>query len=816
MFVPVAKAVWGHYRKHKLQLVLVWFGLTLGISLLVGVLAINFQARLSYERNAQLLNNPFPYTIVNKDLGKRVPDETYISLRRQGFSQCVPLERTVLTTPDHVLEILGIDPIALLNLSTQHQRASLFNPASLMLPPYPILISQSYATFLDIKNGQHILTNHGEVGPFQVVSDSIFGGARLMADISMVKSYNHARGLSSIACGEMSTSTLDKLTKTLPDSLRIELRSSDQLAPLTRAFHSNLLAMGLLAFVVGMFIFFQAMSLSFTQRQPLFGQLRQLGVAGRQLFAVLVAEVTIWLIIAVFSGNIVGLALANQLMPSVASSLGDLYGALVQSHVEWHWQWGISSVGIAIIGTVCACGWPMVRLLKTPPARLSRQLSLHRFSGKSFFRQALLALVLTCIAVVLYFLPPTELIGFMLIGLLLVSSALVMPFLIWTLFSNLALLLPSPKLRWFFTDAAASLSYRGVASMAFMLAIATNIGMDTMVGSFRTATVDWLKTRIVADLYLQPKTEEAVAIDSWLDSRSDVKEVLWQWRTDSNSEQGVLQAISIGTSQIELESLTMKVSTPDFWFDFHSGRSVLVSESLALSRGWSPGDRVHLPSPFKGEWRVAGVYYDYGNPYGQVMLPHKRWHQLYNGQGRVGLAVLLAEGADSHQLSQDLKKQFGLTDRQAINQHALLSRAMKVFEQTFKVTDALGLLTLVIAVTGLFFATTAGELSRAKQFSLLRCMGMSGRELVLLGGGQLLVIGLLSTMIALPLGIALAKLLIERILTHSFGWTMELVLFPLQYSLILSISLLSLLLAGGWPVVRLVRRSAIRSFREAQ
>ena len=46
---------------------------------------------------------------------------------------------------------------------------------------------------------------------------------------------------------------------------------------------------------------------------------------------------------------------------------------------------------------------------------------------------------------------------------------------------------------------------------------------------------------------------------------------------------------------------------------------------------------------------------------------------------------------------------------------------------------------------------------------------MTGRELALLGGGQLLLIGLLTALIALPLGLVLAQLLIDVVLKYSFG-----------------------------------------------
>ncbi|MDO6658882.1 hypothetical protein Q4550_23795, partial [Anaerobacillus sp. 1_MG-2023] len=80
----------------------------------------------------------------------------------------------------------------------------------------------------------------------------------------------------------------------------------------------------------------------------------------------------------------------------------------------------------------------------------------------------------------------------------------------------------------------------------------------------------------------------------------------------------------------------------------------------------------------------------------------------------------------------------------------LMNQAMRVFDRTFVVTSTLGKLTLFISVCGLFVATVAGEVSRQRQFALLRCMGMTGRELALLGGGQLFIIGLMTALIALP------------------------------------------------------------------
>ncbi|MGO3800136.1 MAG: hypothetical protein ACTJHE_12875, partial [Vibrio casei] len=73
MFWPVVKALLGHYRRHPFQILLVWLGLTLGISLFVGVLAINYHAKQSYAQGEKLFSNPLPYRIQPKLTSNKIP-----------------------------------------------------------------------------------------------------------------------------------------------------------------------------------------------------------------------------------------------------------------------------------------------------------------------------------------------------------------------------------------------------------------------------------------------------------------------------------------------------------------------------------------------------------------------------------------------------------------------------------------------------------------------------------------------------------------------------------------------------------------------
>ncbi|MCV5262484.1 hypothetical protein OFC55_32975, partial [Escherichia coli] len=83
------------------------------------------------------------------------------------------------------------------------------------------------------------------------------------------------------------------LKNILPNGMTLVRNTRTELESLTKAFHMNLTAMGMLSFLVGLFIFYQAMSLSFIQRQRLVGILRQTGVNGTQLAQALLLELSI-------------------------------------------------------------------------------------------------------------------------------------------------------------------------------------------------------------------------------------------------------------------------------------------------------------------------------------------------------------------------------------------------------------------------------------------------------------------------------------------------------------------------------------------
>lgn len=816
MLWPVVKALLGHYRRHPLQILLVWLGLTLGISLLVGVLAINHHAKQSYAHGEKLFSNPLPYRLQPKLTDNKIPQGFYVQLRRNGFNQCVPFDGyRVVTAEGAQLNIVGFDPVAMMTLGSNKNLDSK-NMLELMRPPYPVMISEQLANYLSVDNGEFIQLESGvALGPLKVDTQGRITGSRLVVDMSLLRTLNHSTGFDIIACADMSSEQIDELRDFLPNGVSIHRNARVELGSLTKAFHMNLTAMGMLSFLVGLFIFYQAMSLSFTQRQPLVGALRLTGVSTWQIIKALLVEVAIWILVGWISGTVLGLALANSLMPAVSSSLKDLYNANVGLAISWEWEWSQYSLLMATVGCLLACFWPIVRLMRAQPIRLGSRLSQMRFSGREFTLQAIIAVICIVFAVGLYQNPSSQKEGLILIALLLISVGFIMPYFLWRLFTSFSFTMPWVKVRWFFADIASSMTYRGIAAMAFMLALATNIGVETMVGSFRHTTDQWLVQRLAADLYITPTSSSAMRLGEWLQDQDEVRSVWWRWEKSIPTTKGTLQVVSSGDSDAELHSLTVKLAVPQFWYKLHTQKSIMISESTAIKWGIQPGDKIHLPEPLGDTWQVVGVYYDYGNPYKQVILSQQNWFDLFQATGDVSLGVSIFPGHNTQTLISRLQQRFSLSENRIYNNNSMHSRAMIAFDQTFKVADTLGKITLFIAVFGLFVSTIAGEVARQKQLALLRCLGISAKELVVLGASQLLTIGLFTAFIALPLGIVLAQLMVDVVLKNAFGWTMQIDLFPERYLMTFAWSLAALFIAGAWPVWLMIKTTPIKLLRDS-
>ncbi|MCZ8486392.1 hypothetical protein O9993_16425 [Vibrio lentus] len=104
------------------------------------------------------------------------------------------------------------------------------------------------------------------------------------------------------------------------------------------------------------------------------------------------------------------------------------------------------------------------------------------------------------------------------------------------------------------------MSYRGVATMAFMLALSAIIGVETfMMLALETPPIKWLtQLRLATGAFISIRPTTRLLMSNWLSEQPEVDSVWWRWEKMSLLLRSI-QVVSTGPSEGELEALTIKL-----------------------------------------------------------------------------------------------------------------------------------------------------------------------------------------------------------------------------------------------------------------
>jgi putative ABC transport system permease protein len=119
-----------------------------------------------------------------------------------------------------------------------------------------------------------------------------------------------------------------------------------------------------------------------------------------------------------------------------------------------------------------------------------------------------------------------------------------------------------------------------------------------------------------------------------------------------------------------------------------------------------------------------------------------------------------------------------------------------------------------VAFIGILSALSALALERSRELAVLRAIGLTPRKLIGLVTLQTSLMGLFAGIFSLPLGVALAYVLVFVINRRSFGWTLELALAPDVAVKAVVLSLLAAVLAGIYPALKMSRARPAILLRE--
>ncbi|TKB03536.1 ABC transporter permease [Alteromonas portus] len=653
---------------------------------------------------------------------------------------------------------------------------------------------------------------------------------------------------------KQTTSNTDNDTGSLPDSFRL-----------------NLWAMSGLMGVVALFIVLNALNLMYRTRLPNIIRLRQLGISQRILSVALFTELLVYCVISIPIGMFIGFQAASWLSPVINSTFTSLFNAVfVNPDVNLLFTFGFA-LTTTLISLVVFSLVSIIKLsnaLTVAPAK--KENALGQFAVGLI---SLCALLLLFIAE--KFVSSTASALFFVALLLLTSCALVLLWLPtlsklltrfvpkqWPVFhyviANMHLL--SSKTR--------------LAVCAFFIALTANIGMNTMTDSFRDATEQWLTQRLYAPFYLytdaplrrietlSTKSLPPLVLTPLLKAEGAVIGSHAQEETHevSNRPPTYVSISSYPVHQNGKKALVLDdVINNDLntvWREFTEGKGVFINQQLAFALNAKLGHTLDIenirlrktanssssavnPSseaysspqekttdPTQGsqssssnsnvfaatpQWKVLGIYPDYGNLNGQILVPlpsFNRNNPLIRDQLFSGVMAIYPEPSieanvigDNKQnayrkniLEQQLKSQLGEhRDIALYTRQALLNTSMQTFDRTFILTDGLNITTLLVAGVAFAVSLTVLTIGSAAQLSVLRALGVSQLKVKASLFAQYLLLCFISALLAIPFGVYLAYVFIQQVNRHAFNWVYPL---SLNAQVILSSVGLSLLIVS--------------------
>ena len=528
---------------------------------------------------------------------------------------------------------------------------------------------------------------------------------------------------------------------------------------------------------------------------------RARGVPVRTLTACRLAELLILALLAGTLGLILGYLIAAALLPDVAASLQGRYGAPVTGGLVLRPEWAAAGLAMAMAGTMAAGARALWRMIRLPILESAGTAGWVEAARKSTLWLVAAGVALPCLGILTVWLFDGLVAGFVLLGGLLLGAAALLPPLIGLAIRVFSGLAKRPLAEWIWADLRASLPGLSLALMALLLALATNIGVGTMVSSFRQTFTGWLDQRLASDLYVNARNDaEAEALAAWLDPRTDaVLPIRW---AGFDLPGGTLRVYGIVPDPVYRRSWPMIAEAPDLWQRVHAGEAVLVNEQLARREGYWPGTVLELTPDHR--LPVAGVYSDYGNPSGQAILSLALLEQLRPDLPFRQMGVRVKPGTRGT-LPRELTQAFDLPPDAVTDQTAIKAVSLGIFDNTFVVTGALNALTLGVAGFAILTSLLTLWTQRLPQIAPLWSMGLPRRQLARIEIARSLALSAVTALIALPVGLLLAWALLAVINVEAFGWRLPMMLFPGDWLRLFLLARLTGAAAAALPALRLYR-----------
>lgn len=571
------------------------------------------------------------------------------------------------------------------------------------------------------------------------------------------------------------------------------------------------------ALFVGIFLIYNAFSMTVVERTREFGMLRTIGMTRAQVTRQVLIEAAVLGVIGSLLGIMLGIFMARGL-----SRLMELLIDQSLTGIQVPQDAIFVGIFIGIFAAIVAAAIPAFQAGRISPLEALR-IRGNVKEGWFIKRSWIIGVLLLLISIVILILNPFPYdvqfrMGSVVVFSLFIGGTLIIPgsVRIWE-----RILRPFIRVLYGSSGRLGSSNIQRaklrttLTVAALMIGVAMIIIVWVMTGSFKGDLDEWLEGYIGGDLYVTSSLP--IGRDVWkklealpgIAGATPVRYFEVTWKVDqSNDENLVFMALDPYSYNQVTSFVFSEMSTDEAGAlnELAGGDSIFISSVLAEKYILEPGDQITLLTKTgERQFNIAAVVVDY---YNQGLVVNGSWvdmNRYFRLKDANAFLVKIEQGYDSLQVQELIEARYGKIERLVVaSNQSLLNRVTGLLNQAFGMFDVLALIAMFVGFLGIMNTLTMNVMERTQEIGMLRSVGMTRSQVIFMVLAESAQIGLIGGIFGVIFGVILAWIFMLA-MTAMSGYRLDFILPPDRILIALVIAVLVSQVAALLPAIRAAR-----------
>ncbi len=612
-----------------------------------------------------------------------------------------------------------------------------------------------------------------------------------------------------------------RIESALPEGYYVDTPAgrARQIELLTLRYRKSMSLIGSLTMFVGMYLIYNAISISVVQRKKEIGIMRALGATRAQVAGLFLGETFIISVLASIVGVGLGLVFARLSVGAVAQAVSTIYANASGTQIVFSWKVALSDMTIGICASLFAACFPARSSARIAPVSAIRTLP---YSPEGFLlgrKIKIWSAALVCAGIITLLIYKAAGASsairnsgttfasmiFLLLGISLATPL----FLKWFMYFYhrfLAAHLGSEG-RLAGLNLQKNLSRNAVAVAAIFFSIALSVNSSTMLSSAQKGFLDYMDSVERSDILVTSGHPMASA-------GGQNSPMPGSMAREIESVPGVKTADPFRKLYLNYSGRRILLEMVDFdrWMQYNTctvvdGKwddlrnmsrqdNVLINENIAARYRLKAGDTIDLPTPNGPvHFHITAVIVSYASDSGVIVMDTYTYQRYWKDTLADMFSVRVKPGQSITTVQAAIMERFGHERKLFVmDSQAFKEELKKLLDQAFVMNNAVNIITLVIAGFGIIVTLLASVLERTREIGILRSIGMKRSQVAGVVILESMLVGIVGGIAGAATGLAIGWLSVEGFFRLDLGASME---YSVHYGSIL----IALVLAAGLSAI---------------